>query len=146
MTSPAFAILARSSRPMGQRQIDGGALAASLRDLLLHSALLGAENGMAEVVERIRPALLGLGVPSERLSVALAIVALRRGDGQACLRIVEAELLDRGAGHELALAIQAVAWRLLGRAEGRSQAAALLVTSVDPLVRSIARAGLHAAA
>jgi hypothetical protein len=125
---------------------EGWAFALSLRDALVQSALLGAARGMAEAVAHIRPVLIGLGVDAERLSVALAVVALRRGDAQGCLRIVEAELLDRDPGHELALALQACAWRLLGRAEGRSQAGALLVTSVDPLVRSIARAGLHSAA
>jgi hypothetical protein len=118
------------------------AFAVPLRDLLLNAALLAAAHGMSDEVSSIRPVLKGLGMDAERLDVALAIVTLRSGDRDGCLDLLEQGVLSRDAGHELALAVQACAWRLQGREQWRSQAHALLATSADPLVRSVVQARL----
>jgi hypothetical protein len=117
-------------------------LAAPLRELLLNTALLAASRGMDDAVNAIRPVLLGLGMDHLSLHVALALVKLRCGDSQACLAWLEEEVLTREPGHELALAVQASAWRQQGQARGREQANALLGTSTNPLARAMARAAM----
>jgi hypothetical protein len=114
-------------------------LAEPLRDLLLHSALLAVACGMDDEAVAIKEVLVGLGVDPQRLDMAIAIVKLRRGDVQGCLALLEGKVLAREPEHELALAVQASAWQSQGLPQGRIQANALLATSANPLVRSIAR-------
>lgn len=113
-----------------------GELAGSLRDLLLNACLLAASRGMDDEVGCIRTVLLGLGMDGSRLSVAIAIVQLRSGNADGSLVTLERDVLSHEPGHELALAVQAGAWRSQGRREWRAQAQALLATSADPMVRS----------
>lgn len=123
-----------------RRSTSGAVLAGPLRDLLLNSCLLAASRGLDDAVAAIRPVLVGLGMDAARLAVAIAMVQLRRGDAPRCLETLERDVLSREPGHELALAMQASAWRSQGRERWQAQAQALLATSADPLVRSIVQA------
>jgi hypothetical protein len=113
--------------------------AGPLRDVLLNACLMAAARGMEEESVAIQTVLVGLGVDALGLHVALAIIELRAGDVPGCLRRLEHHVLAHDAGHELALAVQADAWRRQGRPEWRMQAQALLATSADPMVRSVVR-------
>jgi Bacterial type III secretion protein (HrpB1_HrpK) len=109
-----------------------------LRKLLLHALLLAVAHGMEDDASaHILPVLVGLGTDRQRLDIAIAMIKLRRGDAEGCLFVLERGVLEREPGNDLALALQARAWRTLGRPQWRAQADALLSTSANSLVRSI---------
>jgi Tfp pilus assembly protein PilF len=118
------------------------AASAGLRRLLLGVALLAASRRENAAVAAIKPALVAMGIEAGRFDVTVATVLLRSGDAAACLAWLEREVLNRDPNHELALAVQACAWKAQGRSEWRQQANALLATSANPLVREIARVPL----
>lgn len=117
------------------------ALAVSLRDLLFNAALLAAARGMDAEALAIAPAVVALGIDQNRLDIAIAMVKLEHGDSEGSLTVLERGVLRRDPGSEMALAVQAAAWRVKGLPQWRTQANALLSTSANPLVRRIARAG-----
>jgi hypothetical protein len=118
------------------------AMRAPLRGLLVHCVVLAAARALDGEIEPMRRALAHLGVDRARLNIAIAMVKLQRGDSVGCLAWLEQQVLAEDPHHELALAVQASAWRLQGRPQCRMQASALLSTSADPLVRAVANASL----
>lgn len=114
-------------------------LSASLRGLLLETALLAVFRGMDADALAIKQLLIGLGIDRKGLGLSMALLKLQRGDQAGCLLLLEQEVLAHERGHELALAVQAHVWHLQGLPEGRAQANALMATSADPMVRSMAR-------
>jgi hypothetical protein len=123
-------------------QASAAALAGPLRELMLNTALLAAAHGMSREALRIKQLLFGLGVDRQRLDIAMAIVLLRRGDSQACLALIENDVLAREPDNALALAVQASAWRAQGLPQWRMHANAVLASSSDPIARSVARGAM----
>jgi hypothetical protein len=114
--------------------------AALLRGLLLNAAMLAVSRGMATEAFAIREVLIGLGIDKKQLGMAMALVQLQRGELDACLLLLEQEVLVQEPGYELALAVQSRVWQLQGLPKGRTQANAVLVSSTDPVAREMARA------
>jgi hypothetical protein len=115
---------------------------ATLRGLLLESALLAASCGMEADAVLIRTALIGLGIDRKQFAMAVALIRLQRGEHDACLLLLEQEVLASEPSHELARAVQSRIWQLLGLPKGKTQANVLLISSSDPAVRAMARAPL----
>jgi hypothetical protein len=119
-----------------------GKAADPVRDLLVDAALLAAAHGDDDAMAQIRPVLIGLGFDAQRFDTTVAMLKLRHGDVHGCLAVLEHQVLARDPNHELGLALQARAWRTLGRSEWRLQTHALLATSTHPLAREVARSSL----
>ena len=117
-------------------------LSAALRALLLNSALLAVSRGMEADALVIRHVLIGLGIDRKQLGMALALIKLQHGERNACLLLLEQEVLAHEPRHELALAVQSRVWQMQGLPKGRTQANALLVSSADPVAREMARASI----
>lgn len=115
-------------------------LSATLRGLLLSSAMLAVSRGMDADALAIRKVLVSLGADRKQLGMAMALTKLQRGEWDACLLVLQIEVLDQEPGHELALAVQSRVWQLQGLPKGREQANVLLVSSSDPVARDMARA------
>ena len=117
-------------------------LSASLRGLLLESALLAVSRSMDADALVIRQVLIGLGIDRMQLGMALALIKLQHGERNGCLLLLEQEVLAHEPRHELALAVQSRVWQMQGLPKGRAQANALLVSSADPVAREMARASI----
>jgi hypothetical protein len=112
---------------------------ASLRGLLLNAAMLALSRGMDAEASAIKQVLIGLGSDRKQLGMAMALTKLQCGERNACLLLLEQEVLAWEPDHELALAVQAHVWQLQLLPKGRAQASALLVSSADPAVRAMVR-------
>lgn len=115
---------------------------APLRALMIQTALLAQLHGMAEEADTIRRLIVRLGVDPVLFDVARAIVLLHRGEPEACIRVVERDVLLADPGHELGRAVLLCAWRRQGRKDWQAHANALLASSADPRVH---RMVLHGA-
>ena len=110
---------------------------APLRALMIQAALLAQAHGMADDAETIRALVVGLGVDRLLFDVTRAVVLLQRGEVEACIRIIERDVLLEEPGHELGRAVLLRAWRQQGRADWRVHANALLASSADQRVHRL---------
>jgi hypothetical protein len=117
-------------------------LSVSIRGLLLNAAMLAVSRGLDADALAIKQVLIGLGIDRKQLGMAMALTKLQRGEWDACLQVLESEVLSQEPGHELALAVQSRVWQLQGLPKGRALANVLLVSSVDPVAREMARASI----
>jgi hypothetical protein len=127
-----------ASRPKGVAEAAETLLKiSSLRAMFVGAAMLAAERGWAQELADIRQVLVSIGVDLVRFDIAVALVALRKGNPLDCLTILEKEVFGKDGDHELGRAVQVLAWRALGRPGWQAQANALLSTSADGMVRRL---------